>query len=400
MNINLYKSFLICVFILVATLYSPFNIIFFPLVTILVVLFIFSEKKLKINIPIATYFLFIIFLLTSLLWTIDLYNSFTQTLFIGLLFISLIIFRQYIGSDFQKIEKFLFILILAGSILSLRNLFDFILNKDGMRFGGIVEQSNGLALLCSSLSVFSLVHLYLFSFNKTKMIVCYLVLVSSVFYIVVSGSRGGLISLLIFCFFIFVSFNKVLNIKFILFLSSLILLFYFNFERLSEMVFFQRILLLPQAMGMDLYDVSPVSREFNSAANDIRTELADIAIEKFLENPVLGHGINSFSFFSEYNYTHNNFLEIIFSLGIVGAILFYFPLIYIFIRTFVINSKFIKFVKVLRALILYYIISGMSLPNFQSKIQLFVLILILSLYAFIEVKQKSIMLNNYSNFKV
>lgn len=63
----------------------------------------------------------------------------------------------------------------------------------------------------------------------------------------------------------------------------------------------------------------------------IRTALIDRAVELFAENPVLGIGMNNFSYFSGdiniyggYMYAHNNYVELLADFGVVGFVLYYF----------------------------------------------------------------------------
>ncbi len=253
---------------------------------------------------------------------------------------------------------------------------------DFVRFGGIAEQSNALALLSSTFCVISVTYLYMYEDGFFKRNIVYLSLFISLFFLVISGSRGGVISFTVFLIILYFSkFSNFLNLKFLAITSLLFLILIFNFSYISQLPFFQRLLLLPQALGFEFFDYE-YDAALRMAADDTRINLADITFDKFFENPLLGYGIYSFGYFSEFSYTHNNFLEIIFSLGVLGVFLFYFPFFYILLKTFLIKDDFLsKYVMILRALIVYYLISGMSLPNFSSKIQLFVVVIIFSYYS-------------------
>ena len=382
-RINLLNFTLFSVFLLISTLYSVINIIFFPLVFILFFLLCSSSVKLKINIPILFLILFMIFTCMSLIWTINFYNSLVQTFFIFFIFLSILVFYWFIKEDNSKIEKFIFYIILASFVINIRNLiFLFLGGLDFVRFGGISEQSNALALLSSTLCVVSVTYLYVYKSDFFKRNIAYLSLFISLFFLVISGSRGGVVSFAIFLLVLYFSkFSNFLNLKFLATTFLLFLIFVFNFNYISQLPFFQRLLLLPQALGFEFFDYE-YDAALRMAADDTRINLADIALAKFFENPLLGYGIYSFGYFSEFSYTHNNFLEIIFSLGLFGVSLFYFPFFYIFIKTFLIKNVFLnKHIMILRALIVYYFVSGMSLPNFSSKIQLFVVVIIFSYYS-------------------
>lgn len=397
MVINLYQLTLIALFILISSLYSSVDIVFFPVIILLFILFCISSIRVKINIPVIFYIYFIVLLLVSLFWALNLNNSLIHTFFVCLIFISILYFYFIIFNDNNKIKQFMFVIIIGSLIVNFRNLYLYVSDISSLRFGGVAEHPNALALMSSTFAVISVLYLFLYNVFYKKKIIILFSLFLSMFFLFVSGSRGGVISFIIFSAMIYFSFTRVLNLKFIFIFTLISLLILFNFSYILEQPFFQRILLLPQALGIDYFNYIPENSEYRFAADDSRVVLADIAINKFLENPLTGYGVNSFGYFSEYNYTHNNFLEILFSLGIFGVILFYLPLLIIFLHTFTLRNDLInKYIKVLRALIMYYIISGMSIPNFQSKVQLFIVVLILCFYSFI-IKNKSIDLKLYKS---
>ena len=384
MVINLYYFSLFSLFFLISSVYSAINIIFFPVVIFLFVLICVSSIKIRFNIPLVFYIYFILLLYFSLSWTMSLSNSLIQTVFISLIYLSILTFYFILSNEISKVEKFIFIIVLGSIVVNFRNLLLFFNDFSGLRFGGVTEQPNALALMSSTFLVLSILYLYLYKPSPIKKILVFISLLLSAFFLIKSGSRGGVISSFLFVFMLYFSFNKILNLKFISFLFLTIFLISYNFNYILEQPFFQRILLLPQALGLDFFNYVPTTNEYRFAADDTRVVLADIAINKYLENPLTGYGINSFGYFSEYNYTHNNFLEILFSLGFLGIFIFYFPLLMIFFHTFFIKENSVKaYIKVLRALIIYYLISGMSIPNFQSKIQLFIIVLILCFYGII-----------------
>lgn len=360
-------------------------------------MFAVSSKKIKLNIPVLFYIYFIFMLLLSLFWTVNFNNSFIHTIFVCLICVTIILFYFIINDSLEKIEKFIYTIVIASILVNFRNFYFLVNDGINLRFGGVADHPNGLALMSSTFAVINIVYLLLYKVSLNKKIIILFSLLLSLFFLIISGSRGSIISFVIFVFLACFSFSRIMNFKFILISILTIFFTILNISYIIEQPFVQRIILLPQALGIDVFEYTPISNEYRFAAEDSRIVLANIAITKFLENPLTGYGINSFRYFSEYNYTHNNFLEILFSLGFFGVILFYLPLVIIFLHTFTLkNSSIDKYIKVLRALIVYYIISGMSIPNFQSKVQLFIVVLILCFYSFI-IKNKSIDIKLYKS---
>ena len=78
---------------------------------------------------------------------------------------------------------------------------------------------------------------------------------------------------------------------------------------------------------------------------DTREEMAQLGIKWFWEKPFLGYGLGNYSMLygaltGRYTYSHNNFVEILVSGGLVGFIIYYSIYAFIFIKLF--KSVFIK----------------------------------------------------------
>lgn len=73
--------------------------------------------------------------------------------------------------------------------------------------------------------------------------------------------------------------------------------------------------------------------------DDIRYKFAELGIQYFMQNPILGVGIDNYRFKLLYDigldtYSHNNYVEILSNLGIIGFVSYYWIYIYILIRVF------------------------------------------------------------------
>jgi len=61
----------------------------------------------------------------------------------------------------------------------------------------------------------------------------------------------------------------------------------------------------------------------NGSSSTERIEYINIGLEGFKKSPIWGHGWDSFRYFNGGMYSHNNFIELLFSLGIIGLIVYY-----------------------------------------------------------------------------
>ncbi|MCX0339646.1 O-antigen ligase family protein [Acinetobacter radioresistens] len=380
MNINLIIGFLF--FLIVSTLYSLVNIIFFPCIVFIFILFLLFKNSKNIDTPSLLYIIFSFWVLGSLTWSVNYLNSLVGTIFLFLLYLGIVFLYLSFKSNIFLLSQTIYLIILASLILNFRNLYLYIfISNDGPRFSGIAEQPNSLGLLSSTFCVTIIIYNYLFGqYNsKYKNYVCYIALLFSIFFLFLSGSRGSLLSVLVPSIYILINFKRILRIKYILLFSSVVFLFFIFYNKISNLIFFQRILLLPQALGFNIGNPVEVSEDLEAAGDDSRLNIAQIVLENFYNNPILGYGISSFKYFSNFVYTHNTFLEIMFSLGLVGLILYYFPLLFIFFKSFSFN-KDNRISKSIRGLFIFILLSGMAIPSFQSKTQVITLFLYLSLY--------------------
>lgn len=78
-----------------------------------------------------------------------------------------------------------------------------------------------------------------------------------------------------------------------------------------------------------------VQGEDADASAITREKMIDIGMRMFYKEPLLGFGHNAFKLGGGYfTYSHNNYVELLCSLGIVGFAIFYIPLLYFLIESF------------------------------------------------------------------
>lgn len=75
----------------------------------------------------------------------------------------------------------------------------------------------------------------------------------------------------------------------------------------------------------------------NIGGDDVRKQIFILAIKGWLDNPMFGHGIDSFKFYNQsitghFYYAHNNFAELLYDIGIIGFVAFYWIYIHIYKR--------------------------------------------------------------------
>lgn len=136
--------------------------------------------------------------------------------------------------------------------------------------------------------------------------------------------------------------------RILLLLLSLILLFLFLNK---NSLMFQNTV----GTRLESFIYSLLGKNFDDVSLSERSILRQLAVQCFIENPIFGYGFGAFrSYAEEYSglrlYSHNNFLELLSTMGIIGFMLYYFPQV----RILVINLKKIKNKKVVLGNLHYF----------------------------------------------
>jgi len=237
-------------------------------------------------------------------------------------------------------KKFVFVLIalsLCAPALYLFNRENVLLSRyllqlgiqDGARLAGTVGNANQIAMI-SMASVWA--SLCLFFYVNTK-VLRYFVLLSilpGIYMILLSGSRKGLISIVIIFFLVMffhvrsrigkAMFKKDMFKKYMFYIIAFVSLC-FLFIKITDTPFGDRLVSLIQ---LDLY----------TSSSDIqRMGFLEASVKMWLESPLWGKGFNNFRNLSFHyggkanTYAHSTLWELLANLGLIGVFL-YFRMIY------------------------------------------------------------------------
>lgn len=357
------------VFILISTLYSGLDAIAYGAFTLLFLTLILLGSITSMTRAEVVFSLLILSTIFSLLTSIDFELSLLPSVYFLFVLLASVAISKSVNS-LHSFEKLLFASLLGFIIFNLRNFSE---DFSSLRFSGVVGQPNGLGLISGTGFTISTIYMYLFpKSRKIYKLVSLIVILTSFFLVISSGSRGALVSILIPLMYLFIKSIKN-NFKTIIVLSiSLFFVLNIFHDKLIQLPIYNRLLALPMALGWNIVN-NNIDAEFATAADDTRVNLANIAFEAFLDKPIFGNGANTFSYFSEYVYTHNTYLEIIFSQGLVGTLAYTGFLIIILIKKPKYKNQLsVRMNKSKNFVLIYFILAGFSLPNFQNKSQIII----------------------------
>lgn len=319
---------------------------------------------------------FCISIILSMLVSIDFNQSLIPSIYLVFLF-AISVLVSVILKTKHDLLFFLRVAFWGLAILAIRNFLE--LDSSSMRFGGIADQPNALAVIASSSIIILHIFLELCHPRKTLFFISIILIIMNIVFLYLAASRGAIISLL-FAYFGYLWFRKEGRLRRVILLSGLSLLLSFLFWPIIESsLFYERLVSLPSALGFDY--------NFNDSAStgesDVRVYLSNIAIEAFLQRPILGNGASTFIYFTSYVYSHSSHLEVLFAFGLAGAIPYFYFLIKNLFSSIRYRKKQPQLSSILFLLVTFFLLLGFSIPNFQAKISIVFYILMLVIPRFL-----------------
>lgn len=220
----------------------------------------------------------------------------------------------------------------------------------GHRMGDLIGNQNTYGLVFANAS---LVALYYFFFNNEKR------------HVLLAG---------LLIFFGFSSGSK--KVAFLLLIGLLFLILSkYGIRKLFKAITYSLISLLIGWILIHLPIFSTILERLESymsisgnSSDNLRAELIRYGLELFSENPLFGYGLNNYHLFHWSGlYSHNNYIEVLVSLGIIGFIVYYL----IFIKSAIALFRKRKYLKPIHFLLAFSMLSsfifGYGMVQFYSK---------------------------------
>lgn len=269
-------------------------------------------------------FIFAFFCLLSYFWSIDPMASLIQTAIIFQILICMSVL--YIFFVRQKdITPLLNILIWGGIVICLYTLLFYGLGNvrelvlSARRLDNSFSNVNKIGML---MAISSIVIVYQFLFDKRKWF--HIFIVPIIIILAATGSRTSLISVLFGVSIIFFIRYSSKNWVISLFRYFIVILFLF--------VIFRFLLELPVFEGINkrmetLFNLFTGQGSVDNSAI-IRRQMVYVGWQQFLQTPILGTGIGSsgdllLPIVGWRTYFHNNYVELLACIGVIGTTLYY-----------------------------------------------------------------------------
>jgi len=314
------------------------------------------KKKLVFNKTLLFYFLFVIISTMSVLYAISPGLALVRVKTIISLFILILSLANYID-NYKKMELLMKYFIYSGLIASIYILSTSDFNNMG-RLGSQLGNVNSIGIILGISAAFII---YFLTFQKKYTYYLYFIIISSTIFL--TGSRMSFLFLIMnIVFYIYFIYGRGIKnkLKFIFFSTCLFILFLYL---IFNIPFFYNI--IGERIERLILWLSGESVSENSIY--IRFKMIKEGWRMFKEKPILGYGLNNYQvLYAEIKggvatYAHNNFIELLVSIGIIGTGIFYLMQILIVI-------DLIKTSKKIRNEFLIYIFIALTIAYIFSSI--------------------------------
>lgn len=293
------------------------------------VLYILLNKKLKINRIIKWMLVFIAFCVFTMLYSPE--KGFLSDSEFYLLIVNfiLILFLSQYDININDIKKISWANILSGGVLI------FILFARGdltgfstsNRFGqDLFGNSNILANLLMKSALYA-IWLLVYSENKIihKMVLT-LCLVASYYGMFLSGGRKFIIIPAIFLYILLIfkrdSHGRKHLVKYTGVVIAIVIAVYYLIMNVPAFY-----AVIGERME-SLFSFIRTGHSISGKSAEIRATMIEIGFNKWMDSPIWGYGFDSFKYYNRlmtghFYYSHNNYIELLYDLGIIGFAIYY-----------------------------------------------------------------------------
>lgn len=363
-----------------------------------IVSFFFNEILLKRNIlkfpfPLVVFFILLLFSFINSDYNTQTITSLISFTLVFIMSFTIVNMLMRTG-DYRAIEFAVYFGILYNFLLVyskngvLLNIFQY------ARLGGTFGNANVFGFVFVVSTIFALIRLMNFSKDDDKILIKYFVFAGIIFLniwgiIFYSKSKTAIIVFVIIMAvwsLIRLAFSKKYNK--IIYLIIILVIGLVTFNLISSAI-----------IQTNRFNIISSNLYFNSSggiASDVmRLRMIDDGVSLWLKRPVIGWGFDQFRYISFYGtYSHNNYIELLCNLGIVGFVLFYSIYFYlIYYNKRILNMGSIKVPIISGFFILVLLLYDITIVSFTYKLPWIILSMIigLTINSFYSVKKEKVL---------
>lgn len=328
------------------------------------------EKKFRINAPVIQYFLFTLFCFMSAFWSVDF--DFSYEMCITLIKIALNNFLLYHIMRRYRLKDYMMYGFIAGAFVNYLLAFDlltwFLPTYNNLRFVGTFANSNQLAIamICTIAVSMLLAH-----FSRSRILLAFLYTNTALaFYTtLLTGSRKGMIfGPTIAAAFLLTQFANKQRLLYVIFLLAML----FGFVSENDISEEHAENIDNSIERFDQFIGTMEGQDAEGSTVD-RAYFISLGWDLFGERPLFGYGIGGFGFFARGYYAHNNYIELMVGVGLIGVLLYYFMYFFVLKNISFPQLSAVRFGSL--TLIAVLLLMDIALVSYYMKIILFMIIL-------------------------
>ena len=256
--------------------------------------------------------LFTLYSMASVLWSYNPDVAWTQ-LMTQLQLALLLLFTYLIMLNGAQIKDYLDALYIAGWSLAIfalvryGGLSNFLeVMEDGTRMGGEIANENTFGMVFSNATL------------------------AAAYYLVIHKQKKHIVSIAIFTFFALSSGSKKAALLIVVGILGIAIAHY-GIKRLYKTLLIGAAVLVVAWLVLQLPIFATINKRLTSyfsgesnVSDDARANMIKFGLEMFKDKPIFGYGLNNYHlFYPSGQYSHNNYIEVLVSGGIVGLLLYY-----------------------------------------------------------------------------
>lgn len=336
-----------------------------------------NERTYKTNIILNAYMLFVLFATASSLWSIDFDNTSFRAMQLFVILINLfIVYNAMEKFSLQNtflngilLASFVNYLLLLGLIPAPFDIYD----ANATRAIGTVGNANSLASIMIT-SIFSSI-IYLHKEKQISKIFFYYQYVNiflATYLIFLTVSKKGIIfGILLIFMYLMLTMKQPKKLLILSTFGAIFIVIILNFLNLEDLAtVYDRTIMRFSALE------SQLGQESKFGSTGERKYFIELGWSLFQDKPLFGYGLATFRFLNSFGlYSHNNYIELLVGVGLIGTLIFYSMYFFLFKIIFKMKDQYLKI------LFSFFLMMSLSiqfaLVTYGSKMLLFTLLFIL-----------------------
>ena len=245
----------------------------------------------------------------------------------------------------------------------------------GERAGSEITNVNTIGLI-SSTTFLLCIYYFLYHKKKFMLILSILPLITSLG----SGSRKALVSCILSVFlFAFLKYKKSKNMKALVILVLSILIFYLAFQYILSLPAFSTI-----SNRFETFTNSFTNKGRVDNSAKIRENMIKYGLKESKEHLIFGHGISNSNiltrkYFGTDTYLHNNYVELLYDVGLTGLLSYYSIFAWIFFKISKLLKEKKEYSQLFFVMLLIRLILDIGVVSYTEK-ETFVFLAAVSVY--------------------